>query len=163
MTDVNDTISKSNAQQLVTDYLALVQNVGPSIAGLKGLQLLEALKRDPAEIPFYVGQTNRLLGRMNDYRLANFTACTHFCVGEAIRYLRSKHYQIRVRYNPSPDPPRQEKAIIRRLLVCGVWLVNCLPRYEYRTATETDERLIVQRFCEMFTGKTKSGEFYLQF
>ena len=116
-----------------------------------------------AEIPFYVGQTSRLLGRMNDYRLANFTACTDFCVGEAIKYLRSKNYQVRVRYNPSPDPPRQEKVIIRRLLVCGVWLVNCLPRYEYRTDSEKDERLVVQRFCDMFTGKTKSGEFYLQF
>lgn len=116
-----------------------------------------------AEIPFYVGQTNRLLGRMNDYRLANFTACTDFCVGEAIKYLRSKDYQIRVRYNPSSDPPRQEKTIIRRLLVCGVWLVNSLPRYEYRTGSENDERLLVQRFCDMFTEKTRSGEFYLQF
>jgi hypothetical protein len=113
------------------------------------------------EIPFYVGQTNRLLGRMNDYRLANFTACTDFCVGEAIKYLRSKNYQIKVRYNPSPDPPRQEKTIIRRLLVAGVWLVNALPRYEYQTGSESDERLLIQRFCDMFVEKTKSGEFLM--
>lgn len=131
-------------------------------AGPSGFVYIFCWVNGKAEIPFYVGQTNGLLRRMNDYRLANFTACTDFCVGEAIKYLRNKNYQIRVRYNPSPDPQRQEKVIIRRLLVCGVWLVNCLPRYEYRTDSQDDERLVVQRSCEMFTEKTASGEFYLQ-
>jgi hypothetical protein len=86
---------------------------------------------DGNEIPFYVGQTNRFSGRMNDYRLANFKACTDFCVGEAIKYLKStKNYRIVVRHRRSPDPPREEKAIIRRLLLSGVWLLNCLPRYD---------------------------------
>jgi hypothetical protein len=47
MLNLNNTISKVNATQLVTDYLASVQDIGASIAGLKGLRLLEALKRDP--------------------------------------------------------------------------------------------------------------------
>lgn len=113
------------------------------------------------EIPFYVGQTYRLLGRMNDYRLANFAACTDFCVGEGIKYLRSKNFQIRVRYNPSSDPLRQEKTIIRRLLICGVWLINCLPRYDYRIDSKNEERIVIQRFCDMFIEKAKDREFCL--
>jgi hypothetical protein len=108
---------------------------------------------DGMETPFYVGQTNRFSGRMNDYYLANFKACTDFCVGEAVRYLKdTKHYRVVVRHRPSPDPPKEEKEIIRRLLVSGVWLLNCLPRYDYRTDSEDEEREVVQRFCDMFIG-----------
>jgi hypothetical protein len=37
-----------------------------------------------AYIPFYVGETGRLLGRISDYMIANFKAQTDFKVGEAI-------------------------------------------------------------------------------
>lgn len=107
------------------------------------------------EVPFYVGQTNRFCGRMRDYDLASFKACTDFCVGEAIRYLTKKNYQVTVKYKPSMNPPREEKAIIRNVLVSGVWLLNCLPRYDYRTDSESEEREVVQRFCDMFTGVAK--------
>ena len=43
---------------------------------------------DGIENPFYVGQTKRLSGRMRDYHLKIFTACTDFRVGEAIETLR---------------------------------------------------------------------------
>ena len=109
---------------------------------------------DGVEIPFYVGQTNRFSGRMNDYCLANFKACTDFCVGEAVKYLTStKNYRVVVRHRPSTNPPKEEKAIIRSLLVSGVWLLNCLPRYDYRTDSAAEEREVVQRFCDMFTGR----------
>jgi len=95
---------------------------------------------DGVETPFYVGQTNRFAGRMTDYALANFKASTDFCVGEAVKYLKgTKNYRVVVRHRPSPDPPKEEKAIIRRLLVSGVWLLNCLPRYDYRTDSEAEE------------------------
>lgn len=106
---------------------------------------------DGVETPFYVGQTNRFSGRMNDYSLANFKACTDFCVGEAVRYLKTKRYTVVVRHRPSLSPPKEEKEIIRHLLVSGVWLLNCLPRYDYRTDSESEEREVVHRFCDMFT------------
>jgi hypothetical protein len=113
---------------------------------------------DGMEIPFYVGQTNRFSGRMNDYCLASFKACTDFCVGEAVKYLKdTKNYRVVVRHRPSPEPPKEEKAIIRRLLVSGVWLLNCLPRYDYRADSEAEEREIVQRFCDMFTRRNTGG------
>lgn len=104
------------------------------------------------ETPFYVGQTNRFSGRMRDYGIASFKACTDFCVGEAVRYLRNvKNYRVTVRYKSSADSLAEEKAIIRSLLISGVWLLNCLPRYDYRTDSEAREREVVQRFCDMFT------------
>jgi hypothetical protein len=107
---------------------------------------------DGIEIPFYVGQTNRFSGRMNDYDLANFKASTDFCIGEAVKYLKgTKNYRVVVRHRPSPDPPKEEKAIIRRLLVSGVWLLNCLPRYNYRTDSQAEETEVIHRFCDMFT------------
>src|ERR1700730_10122459 len=55
-------------------------------------------------------------------------------------------------FHAEPKHPRQEeKAIIRGLLISGVRLLNCLPRYDYKTDSETEERQVVQRFCEMFT------------
>jgi hypothetical protein len=106
------------------------------------------------EIPFYVGQTNRFSGRMRDYEIAHFKACTDFCVGEAAKYLKSaKNYGVTVRYKASPDPPREEKTIIRSLLLSGVRLLNCLPRYDYRADSEAEERELVQRFCDMFIAR----------
>jgi hypothetical protein len=107
---------------------------------------------DGVEIPIYVGQTGRFAGRMNDYSLASFAACTDFCVGEAVKYLKStKNCSVVVRHRPSLHPPEEEKGIIRRLLVSGVRLLNCLPRYDYRTDGEAEEREVVHRFCDMFT------------
>jgi len=60
--------------------------------------------RNGAQTPFYVGQTRRLRGRMEDYCLAQFQASTDFRVGESVRYLRgTKGYQIVLRYRPSLD------------------------------------------------------------
>jgi len=63
-----------------------------------------------------------------------------------------KNYRVVVRHRPSQEATKEEKAIIRRLLVSGVWLLNCLPRYDYNTDGEAEEREVVQRFCDMFTG-----------
>jgi hypothetical protein len=116
----------------------------------RGFVYVLCLIIENAEVPFYVGQTSRLSGRMRDYSLANFTASTDFCVGEAIKYLKDERsYRIVVRYTESSDPRRQEKIVIRRLLVSGVWLLNCLPRYDYRTDNRDMERDTVRKFCDM--------------
>ena len=109
---------------------------------------------DGTEVPFYVGQTNRFSGRMRDYSMANYKACTDFRVGEALKYLATaKNFRIRVRYKASAAPRRDEKDIIRTLLISGVRLLNCLPAYDYRKDTEAAERETVQRFCDMLTAR----------
>ncbi len=46
MHESSDTISKRNVDKIITEYVASVENLGDSIANLKGLRLLEALERD---------------------------------------------------------------------------------------------------------------------
>src|SRR6266850_4906203 len=71
-------------------------------------------------VPFYVGQTQRLSERMKDYCTAHFMASTDFRVGEAIRYLRDiKNYGIMLKYRPSDERARDERAIIRDLHLSG--------------------------------------------
>ena len=41
---------------------------------------------DGVENPFYVGQTQRFAGRMNDYKLKNKDAPRDFQVGEAVKF-----------------------------------------------------------------------------
>src|SRR5262245_4361489 len=46
MHDSSATISKMNVDQIITKYVASVERLGESIANLKGLSLLTALKRE---------------------------------------------------------------------------------------------------------------------
>ena len=110
------------------------------------------------DVPFYVGETGRLVERMNDYCVAGFRACTDFRAGEAIRYLREvKNYRIVARYKPSESRKNDEKNLIRQLLLLGVRLLNSFPSYNYRVANETDERTAIQNYCDMLIKFENSG------
>jgi hypothetical protein len=97
------------------------------------------------EVPFYVGQTTRIWGRLDDYYWALFSACTDFRVGEAVRYLSTKGYRVVVKYKPSADPRSEESEIINSF---DRKLLNCLPGYDYRNADESKQRLKVQEFLD---------------
>ncbi len=60
--------------------------------------------------PFYVGQSKRIWGRLDDYYWAQFAACTDYRVGEAIKYLTAKDFRIVVRYRSSADPVKEERS-----------------------------------------------------
>ncbi len=108
---------------------------------------------DDALIPFYVGETGRFVGRMNDYRLANFTASTDFTIGEAAKYFIANQYAVVVGYKSSStdekERKKEERLVIRGVLTSGRRLLNCFPSYEYCAANKSDERTAVQCFCEM--------------
>lgn len=100
------------------------------------------------EVPFYVGQTTRIWGRLDDYYWVMFTACTDFRVGEAVRHLNAKGHRIVVKYRSSADPRGEESEIIGSLRGRGRRLLNDLDGYDYRKADERQERLRVQEFVE---------------
>jgi hypothetical protein len=105
---------------------------------------------DGHEVPFYVGQTTRLSGRMWDYCTAQFAACTDFRVGEAILYLREhKGCRIILRYKGSENPTKDERELIRELQVSGPRLLNGLVAYDYRSTEPAAERLFIHRFCDL--------------
>lgn len=96
------------------------------------------------EIPFYVGQTTRIWGRLDDYFWATFSASTDFRVGEAIRYLREKSYRVFVRYRAVADARAEELALIRHFgSMHG--LLNDSRAYSYRVAIEDEVRAEVRR------------------
>jgi hypothetical protein len=101
------------------------------------------------EIPFYVGQTMRFTGRMDDYFWAQFTASTDFKVGEAVRYFRDElGHRIIVRHKQSSSRREEEKSIIDRLQNEGFRLLNHCPNYDYKAANEADVRKAIRSYCD---------------
>ena len=96
------------------------------------------------EVPFYVGQTGRLWGRLDDYYWAMFSAPTDFRVGEAIRYLSARGYRITVKYKSSAAP-LEEEAKIKAALRKHYELLNDRG-FDWRQAEEPEERRKVQEF-----------------
>jgi len=100
--------------------------------------------------PLYVGQTQRLLLRIGDYRQGYFSAATDFRVGEAIVYLiQEKKCQVHFFYRQSTAHQADEKQLIRELLLAGFPLLNFLGGYDFRNANKDVERAFIHRFCDM--------------
>ena len=112
--------------------------------------------KDGREIPFYIGQTGRFEERMGDYQYAQFGAATDFKVGEAIKYLRSKGFDIIVRHRLSSDRLNEEKQLIQEATRVGITLLNACPGYNYKTAIQDDARKKVQDFCDLKLLSTES-------
>lgn len=96
-------------------------------------------------VPFYVGQTRRLNGRLDDYYWAMFSASTDFRVGEAIRYLASKGYRVVFKYTQTATPLKDESAMLTELRQ-RYHLLNDVPGFDWGTADEQVERRQVQEF-----------------
>lgn len=102
------------------------------------------------EVPFYVGQTQSIWGRLNDYFWADFQACTDFRVGETIKHLNALGVAVIARYKRSADRLREERAIIERLRAEEKPLLNHCGSYDYRSASPEQERARGQQFVDEF-------------
>ncbi len=107
--------------------------------------------------PLYIGQTRRLLGRVGDYQVAQFQAPTDFRVGEAIRYFSDRKHSVTFMYKQTEFHLKDEKALIRELLLNGCMLLNFLGSFDYNNASVEDERKLVHRFCEMALAQTDAS------
>ena len=121
-----------------------------------------AVAEDGSETPFYVGETGRFQGRMNDYRLAGFGAPTDFHVGEAIWCLQTeKKTRVVVKYRRSADEKldrqKDQDQILAQLRGEGYLLLNDLGRYDYRMANKIEELGRVQEFCERLVATFKKA------
>jgi hypothetical protein len=83
-----------------------------------------------------------------DYYWANFQASTDFRVGEAVKHLRTMNLPVVAMYKPSAERHREEQNTIDLLHDAGTHLLNDLPSYDYRTATDAVERIRVQEFMD---------------
>ena len=104
-------------------------------------------------VPFYVGQTQAIWGRLNDYYWADFQAPTDFRVGEAVKYLHAKGFRITVKYKISDDRQKEERSIIREFRAQGVRLLNDRRGYDYRTSKKDRERSKIQGYIDTLISK----------
>lgn len=99
------------------------------------------------DIPLYVGETNRLQGRIGDYISADFKAPTNFKVGEAIKYLQKRGYRVIIRYKPSEDRKREQNELIKYFQGSGCYrLLNELIGYDPKKTDENEERKRIRKF-----------------
>ena len=104
--------------------------------------------KDRFEIPFYVGQTTRFLGRMDDYFWADFQATTDFRVGQAIKYLCSlEGGKVLARYQACADPRAEENAILNKLREGKAILLNGTG-YDYKRDDKDAIADSVQEKCK---------------
>jgi hypothetical protein len=103
------------------------------------------------EVPFYVGQTSRIWGRLDDYYWATLSAPTDFRVGEAVRYLHTKGYLVVVKYKSIADSRRAESDIIEELhrLRGATTLLNDLSGFDWKKADELEERRRIHAFIDI--------------
>lgn len=101
--------------------------------------------KDGDEIPIYVGESSRNIGRFGDYVSAKFSAPTDFKIGEAIKYIRTFDYSVRIKFKETLDRKNKEREILTNL--SGRYnLLNDLSGYDYLNADEEDERFKIHEF-----------------
>ena len=124
------------------------------IAGYVYVVLVELEGR---KFPLYVGQTGRLAGRFGDYVCAQFHAPTDFRVGEACKYFVKAGGRIHLFYRESSERLKDERLILRELVIAGFSLLNSLSAFNYREASKEEELQVVHRFCAMAKGRAMLG------
>jgi hypothetical protein len=111
------------------------------------------------EVPFYVGSTDKIPRRMDNYDDAHFTSPRDFIVGTAIRYFENtKKFHVIVKYRRSFDGEAERKAaedaLRRTLESSGSRLLNGFPYYVSKVpdpekmSREAEKKKEVEDFCE---------------
>jgi hypothetical protein len=111
------------------------------------------------ETPFYVGSTDKIPRRMDNYDDAHFTFPRDFIVGTAVRYLENtKKFHIIVKYRRSFDEKAKreadEEALQSTLESSGLRLLNDFPHYTYKVpdeekmSKEVEKKKEIEEFCE---------------
>jgi len=110
--------------------------------------------------PLYVGQTGNIKHRFDEYCYSDWYAATDFRVGSAVKYFVSQQGSIELFFKEMPGDSasvrrRAEHKLIREFLLEGMPLLNSLSAYDYKTANRDDERIIVERFCDMAARRSR--------
>lgn len=103
------------------------------------------LVKDENEIPIYVGESSRNIGRFGDYVSAKFSASTDFKVGEAVKYIQTLGYNVRIKYKETLDRKNKEREILNNLRE-RYHLLNDLSGFDYSIANQLDERSKIHEF-----------------
>ncbi len=75
-------------------------------------------------VPFYVGRSDRSIGRIGDYVSGNFSASTDFKVNRAVERLRQTGKVVVVRFDECTDSRGEERKSIEQFRGMGFILLN---------------------------------------
>jgi len=100
-----------------------------------GAYVIYAAKGD-VKIPFYVGESAKIVARLGDYARASFAAATDFKVGRTLRLLEEIGYEILVEIEWTSDRKARESELTERH--SDRPLLNYLVGYNYTTAKEQE-------------------------
>jgi hypothetical protein len=121
------------------------------------------LVHEESFVPFYVGESERHVGRVGDYITASFNASTDFHIGEAIKFLHSRGYEVQFRYKVSTENKagriRQENELIDQISKMkpnSKLLNNNLGSYNPELTKPEDESKKVHDFMKEFLASLQS-------
>jgi hypothetical protein len=103
-------------------------------------------KRSREKIPIYVGESQRHIGRFGNYLFPSFDQKTNYIVGNTIKYLAEKGYEIVFDYDEIEECERQnkEKQIIKELEK-DFFLLNEKAQYNDKTELEMEVLLKIYK------------------
>lgn len=106
--------------------------------------------KDDAETPFYVGETDRHVGRLGDYVASKLTAPTDFKVGVASKYLISLGYEVFFRFFCVPAKERRqiEAALVAQFSKTFPLLNDNLSEASFKNKSEEEARKVVQQHVD---------------
>jgi hypothetical protein len=107
---------------------------------------------DNSEVPFYVGESSRHIGRFGDYVSAKYSAPTDYKVGEAIKYMRDFGLYIGIKYKETNNRKGEEREIINKFRE-NYLLLNDLPGFDYKNSNEDHEKIKIHEFIQKIFNK----------
>lgn len=106
--------------------------------------------RQGRRIPFYVGESAKIIARLGDYARASFEAPTDFKVGRTARLLEERNYDILVGIEWTLDRRTRERELIERH--SDRPLLNRVQGYDYKTMSKDEYMAVLEKFvCENFS------------
>lgn len=97
------------------------------------------------EVPFYVGESSRHIGRIGDYITANLSAPTDFKIGVACRYLQELGFTVKMHYAEVEDRRKAESDLEERF-GASFALLNQLNNGLFRERAEADAKRVVGEY-----------------
>ncbi len=114
-----------------------------------GVYVIHAV-REGHRIPFYVGESEKIIARLGDYARASFRAPTDFKVGRTARLLGKRNYDILVEIEWTLDRKTRELELIERH--SDQPLLNRVQGYDYKTMSKDEYMAVLEKFvCENFS------------
>ena len=129
-------LSNSNWISL-SDYFSTYSN--------SGVYVIYAAKEGD-RVPFYIGQSNNIAGRLGDYARASFKAPTDFRVRSTAELLQQAGYEIVIEIERTAEPRAKENELLEKYKDRP--LLNWVDSYDYNTTHEDEYMPVLLEYVQ---------------